>query len=124
VLLCRISPGYPGTGLWTLPGGGLDFGEEPTAGAIREVAEETGLLARITGEPQILSNSGTWPRDPQVAFHQVRFVYPMEVVGGTLRNELDESTDLAAWIEPDEIDSLPLADVVSLVLGRPVTDRA
>jgi len=47
----------------------------------------------------------------------------MEIVGGTLRNELDESTDLAAWIEPDEIDTLPLADVVSLVLGRPVTER-
>jgi 8-oxo-dGTP diphosphatase len=122
ILLCRISPVVPGTGLWTLPGGGLDFGEEPPAGAIREVEEETGLLARITGEPQILSNSGIWPRDPEVAFHQVRFVYPMEVVGGTLRNELDESTDMAAWIEPDALDELPLADVVSLALGRPVTD--
>ena len=54
----------------------------------------------------------------------IRFVYPMEIVGGTLRNELDESTDLAAWIEPEEIDTLPLADIVSLVQGRPVTERS
>jgi 8-oxo-dGTP diphosphatase len=122
ILLCRVSPGYPGTGLWTLPGGGLHFGEEPQAGAIREVEEETGMLGRITGEPQVLSNTGSWPRDPEVAYHQVRFVYPMEVVGGTLRNELDESTDVAAWIGPEELEALPLADVVSLALGLPVTD--
>ena len=28
---------------WDLPGGDLDFGEDPTRGIIREVAEETGL---------------------------------------------------------------------------------
>jgi ADP-ribose pyrophosphatase YjhB (NUDIX family) len=122
ILLCRVSPGYPGTGLWTLPGGGLHFGEEPRAGAIREVEEETGLLGRITGEPLVLSNTGSWPRDPEVAFHQVRFIYPMEVVGGALRNELDESTDEAAWIESEALPTLPLADLVSLTLGLPVTD--
>lgn len=41
VLLCRISPNGPGGGLWTLPGGGLDFGEEPVTGLVpwaRDVA--------------------------------------------------------------------------------------
>ncbi|HEX6656334.1 MAG TPA: NUDIX domain-containing protein [Candidatus Limnocylindria bacterium] len=32
ILLCRIAPGYwSGVGAWTLPGGGLDFGESPRA---------------------------------------------------------------------------------------------
>src|SRR5262245_51121863 len=49
ILLCHVSPGNLGEGLWTLPGGGLDFGEPPDRGAIREVEEETGLVARIDG---------------------------------------------------------------------------
>ena len=47
VLLVRISAGTPGAGLWTLPGGGLRFGEDPIDGVVREVAEETGLTAAV-----------------------------------------------------------------------------
>jgi 8-oxo-dGTP diphosphatase len=32
-----------GGGTWSTPGGHLDFGEDPRACAVREVAEETGL---------------------------------------------------------------------------------
>ncbi len=35
-----------GSGLWMIPGGGLEPGEEETACCIREVAEETGFLIR------------------------------------------------------------------------------
>ena len=122
VLVCRISPGYPGTGLWTLPGGGLDFGEPPEAGAVREVEEETGLLARITGEPMILSHTGTWPREPAVRYHQVRFVYPMEVVGGDERVEVDGSTDTFGWFSLEQLGDLPIVGLVSIALGLPIRD--
>lgn len=36
--------GWLGAGNWTLPGGGLHKGEEPLAGLLREVSEETGLM--------------------------------------------------------------------------------
>ena len=49
VLLCRIAPGYPDPGAWTLPGGGLDFGEDPADGVLRELREETGLGGQIDG---------------------------------------------------------------------------
>jgi 8-oxo-dGTP diphosphatase len=48
ILLCRIADGsWSGVGQWTLPGGGLEFGEAPRDGALRELAEETGLLGEI-----------------------------------------------------------------------------
>ncbi|MET9392096.1 NUDIX hydrolase [Streptomyces sp. NPDC006624] len=44
VLLLRYSGGQPGAGLWGLPGGMLDRGEDPVAAARREVCEETGIV--------------------------------------------------------------------------------
>lgn len=32
---------------WTLPGGGLEAGESPEAGAVREMLEETGLVCSV-----------------------------------------------------------------------------
>jgi ADP-ribose pyrophosphatase YjhB (NUDIX family) len=118
VLLCRISPGYPAVGMWTLPGGGIEFGEAPEAAVVREVEEETGLLASITDVPAILSEEGTWPRpDGDVRFHQIRFVYPMAIVGGEERIEVDGSTDAFGWFSHEEVAALPIVELVGLALG-------
>ena len=118
ILLCRVAPGNLGEGLWTLPGGGLDFGESPEAGAVREVEEETGLVATITGHPTIHSDSGIWHRrSGDVRYHHVRFVYPMEIVGGEERLEVDGSTDAFGWFSREEAAGLPLGDLVERVIG-------
>lgn len=47
VLLFRgRDPDRPAEPYWFTPGGGLRPGESPAAGAVRELAEETGLLVR------------------------------------------------------------------------------
>jgi 8-oxo-dGTP diphosphatase len=120
VLLCRISPSYPAAGDWTLPGGGIEFGEAPHVAAVREVEEETGLVARITGAPTILSHTGIWPREHPVRYHHVRFVYPMEIVGGSERMEVDGSTDACGWFTPDRLADMPIVGLVSLALDLPV----
>ncbi len=42
--------GGPGAGLWSLPGGRIEAGETAAAAARREVREETGLDAELTGQ--------------------------------------------------------------------------
>lgn len=47
LLVRRARP--PLQGQWSLPGGHLEWGETLQAGALRELAEETGIEARLLG---------------------------------------------------------------------------
>lgn len=109
VLLCRISDRGPGGGHWTLPGGGLDFGEDPHAGVVREVAEETGLDV----VPQELLGVRSAVLEPAETvsghrIHAVGILYRGRVTGGRLRDEADGSTDLARWVPARDLEALPL----------------
>jgi 8-oxo-dGTP diphosphatase len=118
VLLCRISPQGPGGGQWTLPGGGLDFGEEPEAGLRRELLEETGL-AGVVGQ-LIGVRSAVLEPSETISGHRVQTVgilYRATVTGGTLRDETDGSTDLARWIPFTELDVLPVTGLVPWARG-------
>lgn len=48
VLLVRRTKG-PFRGLWSLPGGSAEAGEEPVEAALRELLEETGTSAKVEG---------------------------------------------------------------------------
>lgn len=109
ILLCRISRQLPThAGQWTLPGGGLDFGEEPANAMVREVREETGLSVRPTAVVDV--NSVTMNLNERV-FHGIRIVYQTELLGGSLANEVDGTTDLCAWWSLDEARRLPMVDL-------------
>ena len=95
---------------WTLPGGGLDHGEDPRVGAVREVEEETGYRVAVGRVLTVESFRELVPRpDGPVDHHAVCVIYAAEVVGGELRDEIGGSTDTAAWI--------PLVDVPALTRG-------
>jgi 8-oxo-dGTP diphosphatase len=115
ILLCRISSHLPlDAGYWTLPGGGIDFGEDPVDAMVREVHEETGLAVRPLG---IAGIDSFYADDTDRAFHGIRIIYHTELIGGGLRHEVDGTTDLCAWWSLEEARRLPLVDLVTVGLG-------
>ncbi len=106
----------PGGGQWTLPGGGLDFGEDPVDGLLRELREETGLETAV-GDLLGVRSAVLQPGET-ISGHRVQtggLLYRVTVTGGELRDEIEESTDLAAWVPLGEVPALPH---VGLVPGR------
>jgi 8-oxo-dGTP diphosphatase len=117
LLLVRVAAGYPDTGMWTLPGGGVDFGEDPAAAALRELHEESGLSGELEGLAFINSVTGVNEITPGVdRYHGVRIVYNARVTGGDLRDEVEESTDKAEWIPLTEVRSRRIVDLVEVAL--------
>ncbi len=79
VLLCHRND-YD---LWNLPGGGLEEGESPWGGVIREVKEETGLKVEIAKLLGVYS---------KVDKDEIVFSFLCNVIGGSLStsNEADQ----------------------------------
>ena len=117
LLLVRVASGYPDTGMWTLPGGGVDFGEDPAAAALRELHEESGLEGELQGLAFVNSVTGANEITPGPdRYHGVRIVYNARVTGGELRDEVEESTDKAEWIPLTDVRSRRIADLVEAAL--------
>jgi 8-oxo-dGTP diphosphatase len=118
ILLARLAPGIPGAGRWTLPGGGLEWGEDPEAGLRREVAEETGLAVGTVG-PLLGIHSRAHrrgPARPSSSVHAIGIVYRHTDLDGMLRPEVGGSTDTCAWFTLAEARRLPLVPLATFAL--------
>jgi len=112
ILLARLSAIEVDVGAWTLPGGGLEFGEHPDAAVIRELEEETGFVGEIEEVAGVFSHVYRQSRAAQGAdLHFLGILYHVRIVGGGLRDELDGSTDMAGWLRRDELGDMRLVEI-------------
>jgi 8-oxo-dGTP diphosphatase len=81
---------------WTFPKGKLHAGEDPAAGALREVGEETGIACRLGREV-----TSTRYRDAKGRPKRVRY-WLMEPAGDAGTSVPNAEVDEVRWVTPDE----------------------
>jgi ADP-ribose pyrophosphatase YjhB (NUDIX family) len=116
--LIRHSPRSGTPGVWSLPGGAVDHGENPYDTVVRETAAETGLSVAVTGLRDVLADMRALPHRG-ITIHTDRVIYEVTVRGGMLVNRVGQPTDLVRWHAPDEAEVQPLRPFTAIVLGLP-----
>jgi 8-oxo-dGTP diphosphatase len=114
ILLCRLSAIEREAGYWTLPGGGLDFGEKPHIGMQREVFEETGLKVV---DYELLTVDGNLYNFQDSDMYAIQIYYRATVEDTPFAFEVDGTTDECAWIPLEQVPVLPHVSIVAFALG-------
>jgi 8-oxo-dGTP diphosphatase len=118
VLLVRASSRSGTPGVWSLPGGAVDHGEDPNHTVVRETAAETGLSVAVSGLRDVLADMRSMPHRG-VTIHTDRLIYQVSIRGGNLVDRVGRPTDLARWHTLEEAERLRLRPFTAAAMGLP-----
>ena len=95
------------SGAWELPGGRVDVGESARQAGVRETAEESGVLVRITGVAGLFTDPAHVVVNASGAEVRQQFVVCLHAraVHGAPVPDLVETVE-AAWFDPWEVETL------------------
>lgn len=119
LLLARIADGYPGAGGWHLPGGGVDFAEQPRRAVVREIFEETGQHANIGELLDVTSfrhRRAVGPEGYPLDWHGVRAIYRANVSDPSRAQVVEAaggSTSESSWFTREELQNHDVTAAVS-----------
>lgn len=104
-LIKKARGGYKG--LYDLPGGGIERGEEPKETLHRELMEEVGV--QVTGEKILaaVSTAFKWDVDDKLIqdLHHIGILYTVDIEGDKLKTDADGLDSLGGlWLDIDKIE--------------------
>ncbi len=103
----------PNQGLWSVPGGRVEWGETLRQAVAREVQEETGLTIQVGPLVEVVERVDV-QADP--AYHYIIIDFLARPVGGALQAG-DDAAD-ARWVTLVELETLPTTAGLTPVLVK------
>jgi len=121
ILLIKKSRG-PHKGKWDLPGGSIEFGEEPYETLKREFYEETGIVELDGKMRTAISYTLVYPfkENELEELHHIGIIYDVTLTSSqyVLKADGDGEDSLgASWIHINEIDNIETTPFVRGVLS-------
>lgn len=101
-----------GHGVWSFPGGHVEFGEHPEQAVIREALEETGL--KISSVEKLTFTSDFYENGTQY----ITLFFKAKSWSGILENREPEKCDRWDWFSPEELPSPLFIPIVTFLEER------